>query len=444
MIKKDSSAKSVFSACGLSSKMLARIARETGFSKRAGGKISAADFLAHFSAESIEGTVSGNDIAATLHAATGVSVSRQACWERIDDQCLSFFKAVLEKLIHLRVTSEGWMTCPKYKRILIQDSTIIQLPAKLYKSFSGVRNATSTTCHARIQGVYDLCAGRFTQFSIDPYFKNDLSVAADIQVSEGDLLLRDRGYFVLSVISMHKANGVDTISRYKHKTMLHDAQTQEKIDLLDLLTRDGTVDMMVMAGENKELNVRLLAVPVPEEVANLRRMKAKKETKGHAPSSELLALMSWSIFLVTVPDSIITIKHVMAIYGLRWRIENIFKTWKSYFNFSRVHQVSENHLRILLTARLIMISICFHNAYVPLFNAIKHRTQQHLSLIKFMRYVCQNPSQLPTLVAQRLWSNSLLKAIARYCAYDKRKRSTFVDNLLAVFEDLSDIASSLA
>ena len=31
-------------------------------------------------------------------------------------------------------------------------------------------------------------------------------------------MLRDRGYFLLEAISHFKANGVETISRYKHKT----------------------------------------------------------------------------------------------------------------------------------------------------------------------------------------------------------------------------------
>lgn len=440
-MKKCGSVKSVFNTCGLHSKMINSIARKTGFIQRAGGKISAADFLEHFCAESIEDTVSSNDIAAALHAATGVSVSRQACWERIDETCLLFFKSILEILIRSRVTPEAWALCPKYKRILIQDSTIIQLPERLYNSFSGVRNATTTKCNARIQGVYDLCAGRFTQFAIDPYSKNDLSVTSDIQTEEGDLLLRDRGYFLLSTISMHQAKGVDTISRYKHRTTLYDAQTKEKIDLLKLLNRDGTVDQVVLVGDDKELQIRLLAMPVPEEVANLRRMKAKKEMNGHSPSTDILALMSWNIFLVTVPDTIITIEHIMALYGLRWRIENIFKAWKSYFNFSSVHQVSENHLRVLLTARLIMIAIYFHNAFVPLFNAVKCKKNQDLSLMKFMRYVCQNPSQLPALMSQSLWTDSFLTAIARYCSYDKRKRPTFVHNVQVAFAGLSVIVT---
>jgi hypothetical protein len=316
---------------------------------------------------------------------------------------------------------------------LIQDSTIIQLPATLFECFSGVKNATTTTCNARIQGIYDLCSGRFVQFSIDPYSKNDLLAAPEIQVEPGDLVLRDRGYFVLSTIAAMKVRGADTISRYKHKTSLYDEKTHEKIDLLDLLTKRNKVDMLVLAGENKDLRVRLLAVPVPEEVANLRRMKAKKEFKGHQPSAEILALMAWSIFIITLEDTAITVTQIMAFYGLRWRIENIFKTWKSYFSFDKVHQVSENQLRILLMARLIMITISFQHAYIPLFNLVLNRSGKQLSLMKFMRYVVKNLSRLPYLLVPDLCSIPALDAVARYCTYDKRKRRNFVDNVCALF-----------
>ncbi|MFZ4397366.1 MAG: IS4 family transposase [Kiritimatiellia bacterium] len=430
---------SVFSACGLSAERVGRIARETGFSQRSGGKIAASELLSHFCVEAIKGTVSNNDIAATMQAKTGVSASRQAYWLRLDNDGLVFFKAVLAEVIRAKLTTDAWALCPFYKRILIQDSTLIQLPDRLFACFSGVKNATTTTCNARIQGIYDLCAGRFVQFSIDPYSKNDLAVAPEIQVEAGDLVLRDRGYFWPSIMVTNKARGADTISRYKHKTTLYDVKTQAKIDLLNLLTTYGKIDMHVLAGENKDMHLRLMAIPVPEEVANLRRMKAKKETKGHAPSAEVLALMSWSIFITTIENPSITINEIMAIYGLRWRIENIFKTWKSHFSFAKLHPVSENQLRILLTARLIMISICFHHAYVPLCNVILRLSNKQLSLMKFMRYVRQNPTQLPGLLLRGRRNSQLLDAVARYCTYDKRKRLNFVDNVRALFADLSTI-----
>jgi hypothetical protein len=65
----------------------------------------------------------------------------------------------------------------RFKRILLQDSTIIKLPLRLFEVFSGVKNAHAAVCNARIQGIYDLLSGRFIHFSIDPYSKNDQAAA---------------------------------------------------------------------------------------------------------------------------------------------------------------------------------------------------------------------------------------------------------------------------
>ena len=361
---------SLFTACGLNEKQIRRIARKTKFSERASGKINVPRLLECVCEEVVKGTVSYNDLAATMQVATGYLVSRQAYWERMNtDACLAFFKAILatvmlRKLNLLKVTP--LTKCALYKRILVQDSTVIQLPARLFAIFSGVRNAHTTACNARIQGVYDLCSGQFISFSIDPYSKNDFSAAREIEAQPGDLILRDRGYFLIEVIETFKNKGIDTINRYKHGTTLYDSETSKEINLIELLSLKGTVDMMVLAGKKKNIKVRLLAIPAAEEVANLRRMKAKKETNGHAPSQELLWLMSWSIFIVTIETPAITINHIVALYGLRWRIENIFKTWKSNFSFDKLHNVSEKQLHVLLTARLIVITLSYQGAFAPL------------------------------------------------------------------------------
>ena len=69
-------------------------------------------------------------------------------------------------------------------------------------------------------------------------------------------------------------------------------------------------------------------------------MKARKETKGHNPSKAVLELMDWTIFITTIPAPIADFARILAIYGLRWRIEVIFKAWKSHMNFHLLHRVS--------------------------------------------------------------------------------------------------------
>lgn len=439
---KKTSPKSLFNACGLTPQSILRIAYDTGFCKRASGKMKAPDLLQYFCEESIKGTVSHNDLAAKIQAETDVSVSRQACWERINNTaCVDFFKAILEKVMLSKIDShEGYLLkhCDIFQRILIQDSTIIQLPVRLFEIFSGIKNGHAASCNARIQGIYDLCSGTFVKFSIDPYSKNDLSVAADIPVKPGDLILRDRGYFLLEAIAAFKKEGTDTISRYKHNTTFYDLQTKEKIDLLDLLQRLNSVDTIVLAGVNKDIRLRLLAAPVPQEIANLRRMKAKKEMHS-TPSEELLQLMGWSIFITTIENPVITFKQILALYGLRWRIENIFKTWKSNFGFTKLHNVSERQLRVLLTARLTMISVIFQKAYGPLSLQILRLSNKQLSLMKFMRYISQNFALLTRLLNAHLWNTQLLLALARYCTYEKRKRLHFMTNVDDIISELSRI-----
>jgi len=114
-------------------------------------------------------------------------------------------------------------------------------------------------------------------------------------------------------------------------------------------------------------------------------MKAKKEMKGHAPSHELLQLISWTIFLTTIVDPALTFKEILPLYSLRWRIENIFKTWKSYFNFQKVHNVPEIQLRVLLQARLIMITLAYERLFLPLLAQLYRTSGKVVSLIKFMR-----------------------------------------------------------
>jgi hypothetical protein len=416
----------------LSSEALHTLAFETGFFQRAGGKIHASDMLIHLCLESMEGTVSYNDLAARIEAQTGISASRQAYWEKTTEACLQFFQRVLERLLRAPgrgAAAQAMIESGRFTRIVVQDSTVIQLPRRLFQVFSGVRNAHTTVCNARIQGTYNLLSGRFLAFSIDAYSQNDLAVTRDLEVEPGDLVLRDRGYFTVDAIAAQKAAGADSINRYKHQTTFFDPVTGEALNLLALLTQQGSVDRIVLAGTAQKMPIRLVAVRVNDETANVRRMKAKRNLSSHAPSADLLTLMSWSIFLTTLTAPDITFKDLLALYGLRWRIENIFKTWKSHFSFAKVHTVSERQLRILLTARLIMITLCYQQLYLSLARHIHDATGKHLSLMKLMRYLRQNLGLVRELLDLQMAETGRLEAIGRYCTYEKRTRVHFMTSM---------------
>ena len=431
----------LFSVEGLSREEIEKIAFESGFRKRRSGKIEPPDFLIHFCLQSLEGTVSYNDIAARVEAKAGINVSRQAFHQRMNDRCVKFFEKILEIVIASKYCSENiteLIASNKFLRIIVQDSTVVRLPLRLFDIFSGVKNAHSAVCNARIQAIYDLISKKFIAFSIDPYSKNDLSVARDISVKSGDLVVRDRGYFTVESTKELKENGADAIFRYKHKTKFFDIESGEEISLLKLLSEYGSIDMMVLMG-NEKCKARILAKPVNEEVANLRRMKAKKESNSKNPSKELLALMSWTIFITTIESSDFTFEMIFKLYALRWRIENIFKTWKSNFNFDKIHNVSKNQLRVLFTARLIMIVFIYQRLFNPLSIEIK-KAGKRLSLMKFTLYIRNNIEVIHKILNVHNIDEKTIKALIRFCTYDHRKRENFESQIERILLETTELA----
>ncbi len=102
-----------------------------------------------------------------------------------------------------------------------------------------------------------------------------------------------------------------------------------------------------------------------------------------------------------------------------------FKTWKSHFSFSKIHNVSEKRLRVLLTARLAMITFIYQGLFNPLSMEIRKISKKQLSLMWFTRYIRKNIEIIFKIADIRKMSKKRLLAIIRYCTYDLRKRENF-------------------
>lgn len=408
---------------------------ESGFIRRT-RKVDSLDFLYSLSIESIKGIASYNDIALSIENENDISISRQAIWKKVTEPCVDYFKHVLELIILSKAKKylnelEG-VKC-KFKRVLIQDSTIIKLPGRLFSVFSGVSNGSTTVCNARIQGIYDLLSGSFVSFTINPYSKNDLASVSDMNIQKDDLTLRDRGYLTMDELRRHFLLGAHCIYRYKTGMQLLDYKTKKVIDILSLLKKKGAVDISVRLNDREGTPVRLVAIPVDQETADNRRMKAKREMKGHCPSEQFLQLQSWTIFITTIPEDMADSNALLNIYGLRWRIEIIFKSWKSNLHFDNIHNVSKNQLMIILIARIIMFLIITQIIYPLCKSIISRYTKRELSLLKVTKYFIRNPLSLSLILVElknypRGQCNTIA-SISRHCVYEKRIRQNFEQKL---------------
>jgi len=420
-------------ALGVTNDEIIKLAIETGFSKRAGGKIDPIDFISTLCETSVLGGASCNDIGSRLNLNNSTSISKQAVWLRLNDSCKEFTERILALIITSKAGSVKFIhssKCSKYNRILIQDSTIIKLPSRLFDEYSGVSNGKSVVCNARIQVVYDIISCEFITFKIEKYSKNDLVAAPELQLEQNDLVLRDRGYLTLNEIERHVSHGADCIYRHKHKTTYFDPKTGEKICLLSLLRKHQNIDIEVCLNNDEKTKVRLIAAPVNEEIANIRKMKLKREQRGHSPSKGQLAMASWTVFITTIPKDCATFDEILEIYGLRWRIEIVFKAWKSHMNFSTLNNVPAPKLLILINARIIMITLLNNCVFNRAILRVKTYYNKTLSMIKFTKVMTIQISRIVEILKvldSTTGKHPVIEYLSNFCAYDQRKRLNYED-----------------
>ena len=220
-------------------------------------------------------------------------------------------------------------------------------------------------------------------------------------------------------------NGVSLLSRYKSNVAIYYPESGEKISLLKLLNKKTSLDITVLLGSEQQVPMRLVAVPVPDNIANERRRKAKNNRDSKCnPSKETLKLLGWEIFVTNVDNTIWSPSDILKIYGIRWRIEIIFKTWKSHLAINQIpERVNSNGLEIYLYAHLLNI-IFFHAFFDQLNQFIFRKHKMNLSIIKIAP-LFDEIINLPLFanVRDSKHTEQLLEhAILCHCSYEKRKK----------------------
>lgn len=356
----------------------------------------------------------------------GYKLSKQALAQRINDAWSHLFSRILSCILAKSVrtqTASGLFSF--FKRVLVQDSTTLALPQELAAYFPGSGNQNKKhNAMIRLQTIVDLLSETFVHFSITAFTHNDQRAASHILeiISCGDLIIRDLGYFVPSVFRSITDKMAYFLSRYHHKTALLYADGK-KIDLLALLEKTHSLDMWVLLGQEARVPVRLVCIPVPESVANERRRKLhnnKKRDRRLNPSKEQIALCGWTILITNVPASVWTIQAVSNAYGVRWRIETIFKAWKSHFNFTELTNGCKDYVLILIYTRLIFITL-FQVTFVDLENWIASNTRGTcLSMLKFAQFYALLATM--AFASTVINSESLMINILNHCTYEKRRK----------------------
>lgn len=424
------------------------LARLTGFRRRTPRKITPAVFLTAFIHAVLSPACSMRDIAMRAGLAAHTTISRQGLWKRINQGALDLLTGCLARVLAgvPEVTGAALKSLPAgIRRVLVADSTVIPLHPSLAASFPGASNQTcSAQAAARVQAVLDLVTGRFVEFRLGSFRDNDQKAAAWTPrlLRAGDLILRDLGYFTLASLREIAEKGAFFVTRLRLDTTLF----RRDGSLLNLLAelRAATGDILelpVLAGATAKLPVRMVAVRLgPQEAAERRRKAKADRDKRLKWTEERAELLGWSITLDNLPAELAA-KQVYPIYALRWRVEIVFKSWKSHLGMRRplAGSVSEKQARATLYACLIAAALAAscHSWLVTRDNVGgPGGSVPDLSLLKTVPLIAQ---MLATLILPAADDPAaLLRQIGYHCRYEKRKkRENFMENMRSAFIDPS-------
>ena len=159
----------------------------------------------------------------------------------------------------------------------------------------------------------------------------------------GDLVLRDPGYFVIDSFLAIAARGAFFLTR--HGIALLDGRGQP-IALLARLRAEAhkpVVEIAVRAGAAGKLAER------------------DKRLKRSADYEELLG---WSIMLTNLPAGI-GAERIVPLYGLRWRVEIVFKSWKSHLPLIALAMQCMFMPPLGLTDEIFLRQLDYHCRYGP-------------------------------------------------------------------------------
>ncbi|HWH68312.1 MAG TPA: IS4 family transposase [Candidatus Sulfotelmatobacter sp.] len=412
-----------------------RLARQTGFRRRKPKKLWPLTFLQSCCLLLVEKKVSFRRWAMLIGVLTNKTYAKQSLFERMTGRAVAFVQGVVLRLVgQLSLGQERVLPAvlAAFKRLLIHDSTIVTLPAKLARFFPGSRNQRGSKAGMiRLQGLYDLKHECFIHFSHSAFRRNDQALAHEVlaYLRAGDLLLRDLGYLVLWVLREIQKRKAFFLSRFKHNLLVFRSDGRP-LDLVALLShRTAPLDQDVLVGAQEQLPVRLVALKVSEEVANLRRHRARHNRHHPHPSQKHLLLLGWDLLMTNASPQQLPTAVVAKVYHLRFHIETIFKAWKSHFQLQDVPAGSRTQVETLLYARLLLITIfqvCFLARW-------QYQFQDQASPLSLLKVAAFMQLYLPVTLLGELQPHleaALQRQVPYHCGYEKRRnRKNFVQQL---------------
>lgn len=399
---------------------LTELARQTGFCRRKARKLSPRLFLLSCVFQALQPSTSLRLQAMLVGLFGGFTLSKQGFGKRLNERSSAFLQACIATLLAKPARKQlGALRNAAFGRVLLQDSTCVTLPASEAGRFPGPANQSSRAqAGLRLQLIYDLLEERLVDCRLTPFTRNDQAAASDIVplLRAEDLVVRDLGYFAQKALAEIAQMKAFFLTRWRYGSHLREVDGGAPIDLLARLPKNRPFEMDVLLSDGQA--VRLLAFPLPEAVANERRRKARADRdKRLRHDEQYYKLLGWTLLLTNAPKARLPLRMAAAVYRLRWRIEIIFKAWKSHLGLLHASKASGAQM-LALVLGLLLFCVLLHESMPAEADA-----SPSFSLLKVAQFMALYllPAALAFLSADELAARLHAQLFYHGC-YEKRAR----------------------
>ncbi|MFJ8072272.1 IS4 family transposase [Peribacillus sp. NPDC096447] len=367
----------------LSPLVLQETAKQMGFVQRS-SKYQAAELIALCVWLSQEvASTSLTQLCSRLEASTGILMSPEGLNQRFNPAAVTFLREVFTSLLTQKLCLNQSLSSDMistFKRIRILDATVFQLPDSFATNYQG-SGGSSNTAGVKIQLEYDLLSGQFLNVQLGPGKNNDKTYGTICleTVEKGDLCLRDLGYFDLGDLQAIHDKDAYYISRLKLNTRIYiknpepeffnngtiKKQTEYiKLDMAQImsgLTPGETMEIPeAYIGQNQKLPARVIIHRLTDDQTQTRLINQaiREKKKGIVMKEKSKHLMGMNVYITNSSPEEVPTDYVHSLYSLRWQIEILFKTLKSFFEIDECKTIKKERLECHLYGQLIGILLC--------------------------------------------------------------------------------------
>ncbi len=301
-------------------------------------------------------------------AVCGLEIAKQSIDNRFTQEAVVFVLEVLKEVLERQLSR---LFCsdflPQFNQVCIKDSTKFNVDNRLSGHFkgTGARPGTTKACVC-IQYEYDLRSGKILDLNVTEGVRNDAIDAGETKgrINKTDLILRDFGYYNLSVLTGFANAGAFFISRLNTSTLIYDLGQTDNLKFKELYAhmrkhRLTSCEKQVLVGKKDQVELRLIVDIVPEQVyeQRIKKINDYNKARGWKTSDDYKARCRFNLFITNVPAKNISFNEIMLLYRLRWQVELMFKNWKSVCAIHELQPMKYERFACLLFAKLILIVV---------------------------------------------------------------------------------------